>query len=350
MSYGMMIAVELNHKREFDALWNWANTYMLITDKGNPNVGYFAWSMNVDGTPKSDSPATDGEEYFVMALYFADHRWGSGKGIYDYKGQADRLLRLIRHHPVTTGTGPFRIHAEDAPFMPSGRHISVGEGAAQAGSGPMVDEAHAMVRFVPNYVVRDNRHPQAYEMTDASYHLPHFYELWARWGPKEDRAFWLRAAAASRAYWPKVVGAKTGLTPERSTFDAAQVMGWNGKPVGFENDSWRSVSNWSVDYAWFGKSAEEPVLSERYQGFLVGQGITTFADHYTLDGKATSQQHSVGMVAAAAVGGLAAKGSNADAFEEALWAMAIPRDFGRYYDGLLYLMSMMHCSGTFRIW
>jgi len=32
MSYGMMIAVELNKKREFDALWNWANTYMLITD------------------------------------------------------------------------------------------------------------------------------------------------------------------------------------------------------------------------------------------------------------------------------------------------------------------------------
>ena len=32
MSYGMMIAVELNKKREFDALWNWAKTYMLVTD------------------------------------------------------------------------------------------------------------------------------------------------------------------------------------------------------------------------------------------------------------------------------------------------------------------------------
>jgi oligosaccharide reducing-end xylanase len=218
----------------------------------------------------------------------------------------------------------------------------------------MVDEAYAMIRFVPNYVVRatdsDGR-VQAYEMTDASYHLPHFYELWARWGPKEDRAFWLRAAAASREYWPKVVGPKTGLTPERSRFDASPVMGWDGKPVGFENDSWRSVSNWSVDYAWFGKSAQEPVLSDRYQGFLVSQGMTTFADHYTLDGKPTSQQHSAGMVAAAAVGGLAAtKGPDADAFEEALWAMPIPRDFGRYYDGMLYLLSMLHCSGRFRIW
>jgi len=354
MSYGMMIAVELNHKHEFDAIWNWANTYMLITDAKNPNVGYFAWSMNWDGTPRSDSPATDGEEYFTMALYFADHRWRSGKGIYDYKGQADRLLRLMRHHPAVTGTGPFRIHPEDPPFLSQRRKISVGEGAAQAGSGPMVEEAHAMMRFVPNYVVGETgaggRVP-AYEMTDASYHLPHFYELWARWGPKEDRAFWLRAAEASRRYFPAVVGAKTGLTPERSGFDASPVMGWNGKAVGFENDSWRSVSNWSVDYAWFGKSADEPVLSDRYQGFLVGQGMTTFADHYTLDGKSTSQQHSAGMVAAAAVGGLAAtKGANADAFVEALWGMPIPRDQGRYYDGLLYLMSMMHCSGQFRIW
>lgn len=42
MSYGMMIAVQLDKKREFDALWNWSNTYMLITDPKNPNVGYFA--------------------------------------------------------------------------------------------------------------------------------------------------------------------------------------------------------------------------------------------------------------------------------------------------------------------
>jgi len=26
MSYGMMIAVQLDKRREFDALWNWANT------------------------------------------------------------------------------------------------------------------------------------------------------------------------------------------------------------------------------------------------------------------------------------------------------------------------------------
>ena len=77
MSYGMMICVELGKKREFDALWNWAHTYMLITDPKDPSVGYFAWSMNTDGTPRSTGAAPDGEEYFTMALYFAARRWGT---------------------------------------------------------------------------------------------------------------------------------------------------------------------------------------------------------------------------------------------------------------------------------
>jgi len=117
MSYGMMIAVQMDHKREFDALWNWSNTYMLITDPHNPNVGYFAWSMNTDGTPRSTGPAPDGEEYYVMALYYAANRWGNGQGIYNYKEQADKILRGMRHHPVLTETGPFRIHPEDLPFQ-----------------------------------------------------------------------------------------------------------------------------------------------------------------------------------------------------------------------------------------
>ena len=57
MSYGMMIAVQMNRKREFDALWNWANTYMLITDPKNPSIGYFAWSMATDGSPRSTGAA-----------------------------------------------------------------------------------------------------------------------------------------------------------------------------------------------------------------------------------------------------------------------------------------------------
>jgi oligosaccharide reducing-end xylanase len=204
MSYGMMIAVQMDKKREFDALWNWSNTYMLITDPKNPNVGYFAWSMNTDGTPRSTGPAPDGEEYYAMALLFAANRWGNGQGIYNYREQAHRILSLMRHHPILTETGPFRIHPNDQPFtygqppdspnnterLQAEHNVAIelqGEGKAPpdhssrrpggqfaqrpTSAGPMVEEEHFMIRFVPNVGPGD---------TDASYHLPAFYELFAR--------------------------------------------------------------------------------------------------------------------------------------------------------------------------
>jgi oligosaccharide reducing-end xylanase len=365
MSYGMMIAVQLNKKREFDAIWNWANTYMLITDPKNPSVGYFAWSMNTDGTPRSTGAAPDGEEYFVMALYFAAHRWGNGKGIYDYQAEADKILRGMRHHPVLTGTSPFRIHPDDPLFTPpdhpwpspnntAREREALAQGKSPASLfyrpprgphsetiGPMVEESHFMIRFVPN---------EGAGFTDASYHLPAFYELWARWGPQEDREFWAKAADVSREMFARVTGPQTGLTPDRNNFDMTQMVGRDGAPTPFGYDSWRSVSNWSVDYSWWKKDPQEVALSDRIQSFLNGQGIDKFADRYTLDGKPLSTRHSTGMLATTAVGSFAAtSGPVSKAFLEELWNTSIPSGEQRYYDGLLYLMSMMHCSGNFRI-
>lgn len=346
MSYGMMIAVELDKKREFDAIWNWANTYMRVTDPANPSFGYFTWSMYVDGTPRSDTPAPDGEEYFVMSLYFAANRWGNGEGIYDYKAQADHLLSLMRHHPPMTGTRPFRLHPGDPPFIRQPRPATPQPPIRPSvvTVGPMTEETYKMIRFVP-----DSGGGELF--TDPSYHLPAFYELWSRWGPEQDRAFWAEAADVSRNTFAKVTGAETGLTPDRSNFDCSPLIGRDGTPTPFMYDSWRSVSNWSVDYAWWQKDPQETVLSDRIQKFLFGQGIHTFVDRYTLAGKPLSDRHSVGMVATTAVGSFAAtKGPTANAFVDELWNTSVPSGEQRYYDGMLYIMSIMHCSGNFRIW
>ena len=366
MSYGMMIAVQMDKKREFDAIWNWAHTYMLITDPKNPSVGYFAWSMSTDGSPRSVGAAPDGEEYFTMALYFAAHRWGNGKGIYNYQAEADKILGRMRHHSVLTGTGPFRIHPDDPRFTPPNhpwpspnntarQRAAAANGGAGPGPvfhapwetprtesvGPMVDEEHTMIRFVPNVAVG---------FTDASYHLPAFYELWARWGPAEDRAFWAQAADVSRDVFWKITGPETGLTPDVNNFDETQIVRRDGTPTPFGPDSWRSVSNWSVDYSWWRKDRREIALSDRIQKFLYSQGISTFGERYTLDGQPLAARHSPGMVATTAVGSFAAtSGPISKAFLEELWNMPVPSGEQRYYDGLLYLMSMLHCSGRFRI-
>jgi oligosaccharide reducing-end xylanase len=300
MSYGMMIAVQMNRKAEFDAIWNWANTYMLVTDPANPSVGYFAWSMNVDGTPRSDSPAPDGEEYFVMSLYFAANRWGNGAGIYDYKAHADRILSLMRHHPVQTGTGPFRIHPGDEPFVPKSHPAAAPRPPVREVTvGPMVNEEAKMIVFVPG--------AGGNSFSDPSYHLPAFYELSSRWGPAEDRAFWAEAARVSRAYFSKAAGAETGLTPDYAEFDGRpHATAFNTMAANSSYDSWRTASNWSVDYSWWNKEPQEVVLSDRIQKFLFGEGIDKFPDRHMLDGKPLSNRHSTGFLATTATASLAA--------------------------------------------
>ncbi|HEY2581080.1 MAG TPA: glycosyl hydrolase family 8, partial [Mucilaginibacter sp.] len=42
LSYGMMIAVQLNKKDVFDRIWRWSKKYLQHQD--GPRAGYFAWS------------------------------------------------------------------------------------------------------------------------------------------------------------------------------------------------------------------------------------------------------------------------------------------------------------------
>jgi oligosaccharide reducing-end xylanase len=321
MSYGMMIAVQLNHKVEFDALWNWAKTYMYISERKHPSEGYFSWSCTVQGEPNEETAAPDGEEYFVMALYFAANRWGDGKGIYDYRAEADELLRTMLHRERRTGQTRF--------------------GARTVGAE--VNEKEKMIRFTP-VAGKD-------DYTDPSYQLPAFYELWARWGPEKDRAFWAAAAQESRDFFERVTNAKTGLSPDYANFDAKpHPTEWNRMAANFSYDSWRTASNWSVDWSWWAKDPREHALSNRIQGFFFDQGIYSYVDQYTLTGKPLSRRRSIGLIATNAVASLAGTQQVEFLFVEELWKAPIPSGHERYYDGMLYLMSLMHVSGRFRIW
>jgi oligosaccharide reducing-end xylanase len=106
-----------------------------------------------------------------------------------------------------------------------------------------------------------------------------------------------------------------------------------------------------VDYSWWRKDPDETVLSDRMQKFLASQGIDKIDDSYSVDGQPLIQHHSPGLVATTAVGNLAATdGPNARAFVDALWNLPVPSGEQRYYDGMLYLMSMLHASGNYRIY
>ncbi len=321
MSYGMIIAVQLDKKAEFDALWNWSKTNMHHSSPEHPAFGYFSWSMRTNGVPNDEMPAPDGEEYFATALYFASGRWGNGKGISHYRAEADRILTDMRHRKSITGKTVKGTQTATNLFHPG----------------------HKMVRFTPDV--------ENSERTDASYHLPAFYELWARFGPAEDRVFWKEAASVSRDYFCRAAHPSTGLTPEYGNFDGTPwVAPWNPRSGDFVADAWRTAMNWSVDWAWWNADPRQIELSDRLQAFFESKGLATYPARVTLDGKPLGQDHSTGLVAMNATASLAADHPRAKQFVAALWNAPVPTGQFRYYDGMLYLLGMLHCSGEFRVW
>jgi oligosaccharide reducing-end xylanase len=71
---------------------------------------------------------------------------------------------------------------------------------------------------------------------------------------------------------------------------------------------------------------------------------------YTLDGKPLGGGQTTGLVATNAVASLAADHPRRLAFVRALWEHPVPSGQQRYYDGMLYMMALLHCSGEFRAW
>jgi oligosaccharide reducing-end xylanase len=310
MSYGMMISVQLDKKDEFDRLWKWAKTYMYQAE--DPYKGYFAWHCTTDGRKLDSNPASDGEEWFATALFFASARWGNGKGIFDYRAQAQEILDTA-------------LHTED-------QNSDLATNLFNASTHQVV--------FVPK-LGRDS------SFTDPSYHLPAYYELWARWADK-DNQFWADSAVASRAFFKKTADPQTGLMPDYANFDGTAYGTDEHKDFRF--DAWRTLSNVAVDYAWFGSDPWEVEQADRVLSFLASQGMDSYPNQYSLAGKPLASDRSTGLAAMAAVAALAAPQKTGQPFVQALWDAKIPSGQWRYYDGMLYMLALLHVSGNFRIY
>lgn len=320
MSYGMMICVQMDKKEEFDRIWKWAYTYMW--QKSGKHEGYFAWSCGLDGSKNAEGAAPDGEEFFAMALFFASHRWGDGEGIYCYSEHARAILRACLHK---------------------------GENGRQG--KPMWNRENKQILFVAGI-----------DFTDPSYHLPHFYELFALWADEEDRPFWREAAAASRKFLKSACHPITGMNAEYAEFDGSPMsrpMPWpSDRHDWFYSDAYRTVANIGLDYAWFGVDEGQADAAARLQHFL-GQQEEPYKI-YEVDGTRLDQDalHPVGMMATTAQGALAVIGRSEDAqaqqtawqWVERLWQEPLRKGDRRYYDNCLYFFAFLALSGRYRIW
>ena len=306
MSYGMMICVQMDKQEEFNRLWKWAKTYMQHTS--GEFKGYFAWQMKTDGSKISGTPASDGEEYFATSLLFASARWGNGEGIYNYNKEAQEILTTMLHQ------------ADD------------GQGVN------MFDKTYKMPVFCPI--------GNAATYSDPSYHLPAFYEVWAI-EAEQDNDFWSEAAEASRQHFKDATNENTGLGPDYSEYTGAAKN--EGNHGDFRYDAWRIAANIACDYAWWAKDSWATTHSNRIQSFFYNQGVDSYGNLWSLDGtKNYSTDHSPGLVAMNATASLASSDKKSWSFLEDFWNISPTTGKYRYYDGCLYMMGLLHCSGKFR--
>jgi endo-1,4-beta-D-glucanase Y len=314
MSYGMMICVQLNKKAEFDKLWKFAKTYSQHP-AGNARAGLFAWQLNATAPygAKDANSAPDGEEYFATALFFANARWGS-TGTFNYKADANYILDNMLNKAATTSGG-----------CPTN-----------------------LINTVENQVVFGICGSSA-SFTDPSYHLPAFYEIWAR-EATSNISTWANMAIKSRTVqWPGASNGTTGLMPDYSNFNgtARTDQGTHGN---FEYDAWRCIMNMAVDQTWFKQSTTvvTPLINRQIDFF---KNKPNYGALWTLDGLTNnSTSHSPGLVGCNAVGALALADAKVWPFIDDAFNTPIPSGQYRYYDGLLYMMSYMHLSGNFKIY
>lgn len=311
MSYGMMMAVQMDKKEVFDRLWKWVRTYMYM-DEGDCH-GYFCWSNNQNGKKNADGPAPDGEEYFAMSLFFAAHRWGNGKGIFNYEKEAKAILHTA-------------LHSNEL----------------------MWNKENYLVRFVPNST-----------FSDPSYHLPHFYELFAMWADPKDSDFWSKAAGASRAYLSVACNKKTGLAPEYAEDDGTpRPLNEHGS---FFSDSYRVAANIGLNALWFGDIPDLSDIASRLILFFDGKSVEDFTDYKT-DGTPRSRKalHPIGLCATIAQSVLALERQKAPVTEKQkaaakravkrFWNTSLRTGTKRYYDNCLYFFALLALSGNYKVY
>ena len=267
MSYGMMVAVQLNHQTEFDRLWQFVTKHMA------QGTGQIAWHVSTSGGKLATGGAPDGDEYFAAALVFAHKRWGDTSGKFNYAKEAQWVLDLLR-------TQEFDKKSNIVEFY--------------AGSGN----------------------------TDGSYVLPAFYQTWACFDTA-NADFWNAAVTAGRNFFHAAIDSN-GVIGDRSSFTGAT-------QAGAGPDTIRCVANIMMDHNFFNA---DPWQTDTY--------ATKYGAYEGSRASGVAQQSCNALL------GFGLPASSGKAFVDKLWSTNPPNH--DYWNGVLYMLAMVHLSGNFQLW
>jgi oligosaccharide reducing-end xylanase len=308
---GMLIAVELDHRPELDSLWTFAKESLRV--QSGSTSGYFTSSCENASVMTVTCLDPFGWQQMTMALILAHDRYTTG-GPVDYATDARELLTLMRHKVDQNG--------------------GVKDGVTNT-----FDDATGLVFDFPN--------TSAAAVGRPSIEMPGYYDLWAQ---ATGDPFWTMAARAARDYWRLAAHPKTGMTPVRATFAG-------GVPVAgsdlFQSEAYRAQIAMALDQIWTGGDGWSRGEADRLLAFFTSQG-PNYGMTFTIDGMTvTNPLHDPALVAtngvSAAITTSATTATQRAAFVDAVWNMPIPTGMNRYFQGLLYLVSLLVLGGHMQV-
>jgi endo-1,4-beta-D-glucanase Y len=313
-SFGMAIALMMNDQETFNKLWKFAKTN--IQNSSGHQIGYFAWQLSNEAPYNviDENPAPDGDQWMAHMLFMAHNRWGSGDGIFNYSNEANQLLVNFVFRPESES------------------------------SYPIMNIQHQMVTFVNTKGL--------HQFTNPSYHLPAFYELWASWA-NDNNEYWHNAAQISRDFLAKNAHPTTGLFSEYSSFSGVpEVTDFNEYSHRSAYDSYRVIANLMMDYMWVSRDETVYDLATRNLDHLayVDQYQGGYKAINEVDGTPIADYKSPGQLAMNAAGAIMYDDAYRKEFLTQLWNVGQPKGQYRYYDGMLYMMGLLHVSGNFKIY
>jgi oligosaccharide reducing-end xylanase len=249
--------------------------------------------MNVNScSPISTGQAPDGDEYFAEALMLAHKRWGDG-GAINYGTEALKVMAAVAKQDFN--------------------------------SNPAVVKFSAGSRF-----------------SDPSYVLPLFYSEWACFDTA-NATLWNDATTYARTFFPKVINATTGLAPYQANYDGSAYSAGNT----FNADSWRVPMNVMSDYVLNGAGTWQPGYAATNAAFWTSQGLDTYGGMYSLTGTSMDQYHGAGLTGVNAMLAFGLSAADGTPLLQAAWDQGTPAGQYRYYDGMLYMLSMLYLTGSF---
>lgn len=303
MAYGMLTTVQLDEREVFDKLWAWAKSHMM--SPSGATTGLLRWRCDTSGETCSSSAATDASSIIATTLLMAESRWGAS-GAHSYESDAIALLTAmtsVEERSDAPGAGAFNLFDVEAA-LPR-------EGSDTTG-----------------------------KYTPVEYLMPAFYEIWAE-RDLERSDLWQKMAENSRVLLSKASDPITGLYPE--------LINYEGKPVPYYDTyrvtTARALFHLTLDHLWNGPEPWVVEQNERLLRFFLKEGVDDYVASYTISGAPLLNYNTAAHRSLVALAAGSSSNPAYDVFIDAFVDESIPTGPFRYYDGMIYMLSLLVLSG-----